>query len=256
MMRSRFFIYIVIAVILIGLLIFFNARAPGQFLRMQIFKGVRPAMVSLHRFRVWSGNVLVQSDSGEEAGIDAREKLSLAYAKIETLTEENNRLRSALGFKDKEKINLKGASVIYYGREFGKEYLLIDRGANEKIQKGDSVVNANGLLIGRIADVEDLFAKVSIASNREEVFDVELLPLGVKAFAKGLGGRAFSLELVAQNAVIRMGDYIMARTGQSSFLLGDVVRMETSSTGAFKEVRGVLLSHPDREDEVFVVSGI
>jgi hypothetical protein len=94
---------------------------------------------------------------------------------------------------------------------------------------------------------------VSIATNKEEVFDVELLPLGVEAFAKGLGGRAFLLELVAQNAVIRRGDYIMAKIGQSSFLLGEIVRIETSSTGAFKEVHAVLLSHPDREEEVFVV---
>lgn len=255
-MRSRFFVYIIVSVILIGLLIFFNARAPGQFLRMQIFKGIRPAMMSLHRFRAWSTGALLQSDSGGEMSIDAREKLSAVQAEVEALIKENNRLRFALGFKEKNKIDLKGASVVIHDSEFGKEYLLIDRGTNEAVKKGDSVVNANGLLIGRIADVENVFAKVSIASNTEEVFDVELLPLGVKAFAKGLGGRAFSLELIAQNAVIRRGDHIIARIGQFSFLLGEVVRLETSGIGAFKEVRGVLLSRPDWEDQVFVISGM
>lgn len=256
MIRRHFFVYSIILVILIGLLIFFNARAPGQFLRAQVFKGIRPTIASLNKFRAWSGSALSQSGSDGEMNIDIREKLSVANAEIEALTKEGNRLRSALGFKEKNKINLQGASIVYYGSEFGKEYLLIDRGSNEKIQKGDSVINANGLLIGRIIDVEGLFAKVGIASNTEEVFDVELLPLGVKAFAKGLGGRAFSLELVAPNAVIRRGDYIMAKTGQSSFLLGEIVRVETSSTGVFKEVRGVLLSHPDWEKEVFVILDI
>lgn len=256
MMRSRFFIYIIVSVILIGSLVFFNARAPGQFLRMQIFKGIRPAMISLHRFRVWNSSAFLQMENDGETGVDTKEKLIAAKAEIETLIEENSRLRFAFGFKEKNKIDLKGASVVYHGREFGKEYLLIDRGTDEEIKKGDSVVDANGLLIGRIADGENLFAKVSIASNTEEVFDVELLPLGVKAFAKGLGGRAFSLELIAQNAVIRRGDHIMAKIGQFSFLLGEVVRMETNGTGAFKEVRGVLLSHPDWEGEVFVVSGM
>lgn len=253
MIRSRFFIYTTAFVIFMGLFVFFNARAPGQFLRAQIFRAIRPGMTSLNGFRIWSSSALSQGDGGGEMSIDTREKLNVANAEISALTEENNRLQSALGFKEKNKINLKSASVVYYGREFGKEYLLIDRGANEKIQKGDGVINANGLLIGRVIDVEDLFAKVSIAANTEEVFDVELLPLGVEAFAKGLGGRAFSLELVAQNAVIRKGDYIMAKVGQFSFLLGEVVRVETSSTGAFKEVRAVLLSRPDWEEEVFVV---
>lgn len=254
MMRPRFFAYIIVSIIFTGLLIVFNARAPGQFLRAQMFKGVRPVIASLNKFRAWSGGALLQSGNNGAVDINTiKEKLSAAHAQIETLTQENNRLRSALGFKEKNNINLQGASVVYYGSEFGKEYLLVDRGANKNIQKGDSVINANGLLVGRITDVEGLFAKVGIASNAEEVFDVELLPLGVKAFAKGLGGRAFSLELVAPNAVIRRGDYIMAKTSQSSFLLGEIVRVETSSTGIFKEVRGILLSRPDWEDEVFII---
>ena len=77
----------------------------------------------------------------------------------------------------------------------------------------------------------------------------------MKAFAKGLGNRTFSLELLPQNAVIRTGDYVMARGDKASFLLVEVVRVETAGTGAFKEVRAVLVSHPEREEEVFVVSG-
>ncbi len=184
---------------------------------------------------------------------DQEEKLAGATATIGELTAENNRLRSALGFKEKYKVSMQGASVVYYGSELGKEYLLIDRGANENIQKGTVVVDANGLLVGTVKDVENSFAKVGIAANTEEVFDVELVPSGVKAFAKGLGNRAFSLELLPQNAAVRSGDYVMVKSAQSVFLLGEVVRVETSGTGAFKEVRAVLISHPDLEEEVFVI---
>ena len=87
------------------------------------------------------------------------------------------------------------------------------------------------------------------------MFDAQLLPSGVKAFAKGLGNRTFSLELLPQHAVIRVGDYVMAKTDKASLPLGEVVRVEIAGTGVFKEVRAVLLSHPEIEKEVFVISG-
>lgn len=228
---------------------------PGRFLRIRLFEGVSLVLNPLNRLRLWihGDDTLTQQDPRQKLGTDKEEKLAASLAAIEVLTQENNRLRSLLGFKDKNNINVKGAEVVYYGRELGKEYMLIDRGARENVQKGDVVIDASGLLVGTIKDVEDSFAKVGIAANAEEVFDVEVLPLGVKAFAKGLGGRAFSLELIAHNAAIRKGDYIMTKGNQSSFLLGEVVRIETTGTGTFKEVRAVLLAHPDLKKEVFVV---
>lgn len=255
MRNSRVFIYFFIPVILLGLLIFLNPHMPGQFLRLRLLKGMSLVVRPLNSLRVWgNGSVLPQEDNSGQINPDREEKLAAAHVAIEALTQENNRLRSLLGFKDKNNINTKGAGIMYYGREFGKEYMLINRGINEKVQKGDGVINANGLLVGTVKEVEDSFAKVGIASNTEEVFDVELIPSGVKAFAKGLGGRTFSLEIVAQNAAIRRGDYIMMKNDQSSFLLGEVVRVETTGTGTFKEVRAILLAHPDLEKEVFVVS--
>lgn len=255
MRRSYVFLSIVTLFIFLGLFIFSNPHMPGQFLRIHLFEGMSLAIKPLNSFRAWmkSGGALAQEDAGKKIDADKEEKFAAASAAIEALTQENNRLRSLLGFKDKNNINVKGAEVIYYGRELGKEYMLIDRGMRENIQKGDTVIDANGLLVGTVKDVGDSFAKVGIAANVEEVFDVEVLPLGVKAFAKGLGGRAFSLELVAHNAAIRKGDYIIMKGSQLSFLLGEVVRIETTGTGTFKEVRGILLARPDLKKEVFVV---
>ena len=250
MKRSSFLIFLGITVVLLGLLIFFNASAPLRFARAQMFRGVSFFIHPLNSFRIWqSGSRTADSQMNR----DREGKLAAALAGIEELTAENNSLRLALGLKDKHKGALQGSSVIYYGSEFGKEYLLIDRGANEHIQKGSVVVDANGLLVGTVKDVENLFAKVGIAANMDEVFDVELLPLGVKAFAKGLGNRAFSIELLPQNATVRSGDYVMMKGAQLSLLLGEVVRAETSNTGTFKEVRAVLASHPDLEEAVFVI---
>ncbi len=256
MTRYHFYWYISVAVILLGLLIFFNMSGAVRFFHMQIFNGVSPFVRLLNMSRLWGSKALLSEQiTRGELQRDDEKKLESAQATIQELTHENDRLRSTLGFKDKNKINLKGVSVVYYGRELGKEYLLIDREGNENINKGDIVVDADSLLIGTVKDVENSFVKVGIASNRDDVFDAELLPSGVNTFAKGLGNHTFSLELVPQNAVVRMGDYVMMKGNKMPFLLGEVIRVETNGTGAFKEVRAVLASHPEWEEEVFIVSG-
>ena len=256
MKRYRLYLSIGITVILLGLLIFFNTSGTARFFRMQIFNTVSPLARQLNALRLWSAGLTATERTADgETSIEKAKKRAAANAAIQELTRENDRLRSALSFKDRNKMNMKGASVLYYGRELGKEFLLIDRGSIDGVGNGDAVVDGDGLFVGTVKDVENSFAKVGIAANAEDVFDAQLLPSGVKAFAKGLGNRTFSLELLPQRAVIRVGDYVMAQAGKSSLTLAEVVRVETSGTGVFKEVRAVLLSHPEMEKEVFVVSG-
>ena len=249
MMRRHSLFYAVGSVILLGSLIFFNTSSPVQFVRGEIFSVASFVLHPLNAIRLWKDGS--KSSSGE-AG-DQQEKLAAANARVEELMYENDRLHSALGFKEKNKTNSKGARVLYYSQELGKEYMMIDRGSNDDVTKGSIVIDADGVLLGTVEDVQDIFAKVSIASNAEQVFDAEILPLGVKAFAKGIGARGFSLELLPQNAVIRSGDFVMMRGSAGAYLLGEVVRVETNGTGAFKEIRAVLTSHPEWEDEVFIV---
>lgn len=250
--HSRFVMSGIITVILLGLLIFFHAGTAVQFMRSEIVGFVSPALHSLMTVRIWA--ISSRENGDARAVIDQHERLVAAHAAVQELTQENNRLRLALGLKEKNKATINGAAVIFYGKELGREFLLIDRGIRDHVGKGDFVIDANGLLVGRVDDVGDGVGHVSIASNDGGVWDAQILPWGGSAFAKSLGGRAFSLELLPQHAVIRTGDYVMTKINAFSFPLAYVVRVDTSGTGTFKEVRAVLLSHPERMSEVFVVS--
>ena len=256
MKRYRLYLSIGIAVILLGLLIFFNASGAARFFRAQVFNAMSPLARQLNALRLWSaGFIASRRPADGETIIEKAKERAAAYATIQELTKENDRLRSALNFKEKNKISMIGASVSYYGRELGKEFLLIDRGSIDGVGNGDIVVDGDGLFVGTVKDAENSFAKIGIAANADDVFDAQLLPSGVRAFAKGLGNRTFSLELLPQYATIRVGDYVMAKTDKTLLILGEVVRAETSGTGIFKEVQAVLLSHPETEKEVFVVLG-
>lgn len=250
MHRFSFLLYpAMLAVILVGLLIFFTQSTAVLFLREQIFNTLSIAITPLNSLRVWShGGTSPQADTTH-----LQEQLIQARATLQQLASDNNRLRSALNFKEKNKLHLLGASVRTYGYEMGREFLIIDRGVHDGIIKGSFVINESGLVVGMVDTVENNFSKVGIASNTKYVFDAELLPLNINVFAKGLGNRTFLLDILPQHSLPHVGDFVMARTGNISFLMGEIVRVEMGGTGVFKEVRAILLSHPENEKEVFIV---
>ncbi len=250
MRRLRFLFYpAMLAVILIGLLIFFNTSKPVLFLHEQIFNALSIMLTPLNTMRLWSNGIPAsQSDD-----IDIQEKLALAQITIQQLTADNNRLRSIINFKERNKLNLASAAILAHKHEMGREFILIDLGAEAGITKGSLVVNANGLLIGIVERVENNFSKVEIAANTEYVFDATLLPLNINIFAKGIGNRTFLLDLLPQHAMPRTGDFVVARINGISFLMAEVIHVETNSKGAFKEAHAVLLSRPENEKEVFIV---
>lgn len=211
---------------------------------------IRSAMIT----RGYASDVAFGDSAEQKAGQERLGQLDAITAMMQELTAENDRLRAALGFKERNKLYFKGAGVRYYGTEFGHEFLLVESKNLEGVEKGSLVIDANGLLIGSVKDIQDSYVKIGIASNPEEVYEVILLPSGTNAFAKGLGNRTFSLELISQDAIIRKGDFIVLKSEYKTVVAGEVIKIVSSGTGAFKEIRATLLSHPDFQEEVFIIS--
>lgn len=251
--RGRLLFQISIAVILLGLLIFFRTHSVLRFARTYVVAGFNPVIRSAMVIREWGNEFAIGGNREQRVSEERLGALVAVDVLVAQLTRENERLRSAFGFKERNNLHIKGASVRYYGTELGHEFLLVESENLEGVEKGSLVIDANGLLIGSVKEKEDFYAKVSVASNPEDVYEVTLLPSGTNAFAKGLGNRTFSLELLVQDAVIRKGDFIVLKGQYKTIVVGEVVKMSLSGTGAFKEVRAVLVARPDSHEEVFII---
>ena len=252
--RHRFPINVISTVILLGLLIFFRDSTAMRSLRSSLLTGIAPMMRSVLGIRQSVARLgMPEGTGGATAERNSEEQRAQTEARMQALQKENDRLRTALGFKEKNKLNIKGSSVLFYGQEFGNEFLLIDQGKNQGIEQDQLVIDAAGILVGKVSDAEDSFAKISVASNPNEVYEVEFSPYTTKAFAKGIGSRTFSLEMLAHNTVIRGGDFVIVKTERGFFLAGEVQRVSSTTTSAFKQARAVLLAQPDSLKEVFVV---
>lgn len=202
-----------------------------------------------------------KSLSGDEiaALLEEERKLKADATELEALKEENQSLKNAQNFLDEKKFTTHGGRVTHLGEELGKEFMLIDLGADQGIKKGDLALDANGFFVGTVAETGDRFSKISLASNPGETFEVEIRPVHLKALARGIGGRIFSIELLPADSVVQRGDSVTLRGiegeggGRYSFFLGSLVNVKSSGASAFKTARALLGADPESLSSVFIV---
>ncbi len=245
MFRKKVF-KIIVVLALLGALIFFNE-----------FLGIKSFIIRM--MRPFLGTVMWVNGFGgpnqkEVKLIEQDEHQKVLVFELEQLKLENAVLKKALFFKEENKLSLKGARVIFYSQELGKEFLLIDQGKEAGVKLGDLVVDAEQIFMGVVKEAGDGFAKVGIASNPEETFEVEIMPWRVRALAKGLGARAFTIDLLPLDTPLRKGDLVSLLNKDKFLLLGEIAGEKGVSGSAFKEARAVYLAHPELVREVFILS--
>lgn len=171
---------------------------------------------------------------------------------------EVTELRRALGFSEAATVPLIGARVVAYGRDALGEMLLLDR-AGVTLVPGAIVVDADGRLVGTVVSSKQREAKVAIASNTGSSFEADVPASGARALLKGLGGRAFAIELIPAGIPVRTGDDVelaMAERRDFSVRAAQVVSVREDRNSAFQDIRGTLAARPEFLLRVFIVQGL
>ncbi len=210
------------------------------------------AVLPLFRLQSYLGDMKIfNSGTISQGGEVSRRIFELKLAEYE---EEIRSLRRILKLKEEIKPESKTARVVWYGKELDREIFILDQGKNAEIEVGDIVVDRVSFLLGTVREVWQDFAKVAVASNVGEAYEVEFLPVGAKALARGIGAKTFAIELIPADFAIRKGDFVvLAGFGGTYFFLGEIVREETSGGSALKQARAVSLAEPNRIADVLVI---
>lgn len=241
-------------VALIGLLTFFSDIKPVVALRDRVIKIAQPVFLLGTNMKNFVFSLLGKSGNNDTA-LEREEAIQVTAFQLETMAEENERLKDALEFKKGKDVSLKGARILLYLREFGHEMLLIDQGKDGGVREGDRVVDSRGVLVGTVLEALENSAKVMCVSSPGETYDVEIRSLSTHALAKGMGARTFSLELIPADAALKRGDFVTLSGTHLSrpILVGQITSLHLGVSVAFQEVYAVSLSHPELLKEVFVV---
>ncbi|MBI2121962.1 MAG: rod shape-determining protein MreC [Candidatus Sungbacteria bacterium] len=256
MHRNTLLLRFFAAAILIGMFIFLGWTSIGGSVRGGIIYILSPLLRLSQEIGISAGfsSYRISEDMAKELAGENQE-LSSLRVEVEFLRKENEDLRSALGFKKESGLNLFPADVVSFANELGREFLIIAAGGEFGIREGDMAVTADRVLVGMVREADQGFSKIEIASNPLISYEVRLVPLGIPAIAKGMGGRTFSLELIPQDAAVKKGDLVAVSVPgtDEQLLLAEIASEKILSGSIFQEARAVMLLRPEFLESVLII---
>lgn len=140
-----------------------------------------------------------------------RENIRLAAdnAKWESVAQENETLRQELELLPRDRFHMKAAEVI--GRDAAGlgNWLTIDQGSFQGIERGMAVVVSGGVLVGRVIEVFPKSARVMLLSHPESLVSGVTIEGNAQGIVKGEYGLGIVLDMVLQDAALHSGDRLM-----------------------------------------------
>ncbi len=128
--------------------------------------------------------------------------------RLAVLEAENAQLRELLNSSAQVKGKLQVAELISISPDPDYHTVVINRGENDGIYKGQAVLDANGLM-GQVVEVQSQFSRVILISDASHTIPVEVNRNGVRALLSGVG-RLDYMELLHVPATtdVKVGDML------------------------------------------------
>lgn len=248
--RKKNIIKTALAVLILGVIIFSARTGVIKNIKGRVFRIFRPVAELVVRLK----NISLWSRDAEKTIREKDLRIRTLEFKLHQAEQENQTLAKVLNFKNQGKFNLRGVRTVFYGKELGREFLILDSGQKDGLRVADLVIDENRVLLGKITEVEDDFSKVDIASNAGLNFEVEIPGSGLRALAEGLGNRTFAIKLVPRENQLKAGDFVSLTGGYyNSLLLAQISSVRSSGGGAFLEITATSLSNPENSKNVFII---
>ena len=131
------------------------------------------------------------------------------------LERENDELRALMGMRERLGFTTTGAMVIAQPPNAFEWTVLIDAGAEQGIEPGMAVINAQGL-VGKVIEVTRRNARVQLLTSPNAGYAVRVSGTGEEGLLTGRGARPFQLEVLNPEAEIDAGAQVVTRVFQGT----------------------------------------
>ena len=179
--------------------------------------------------------------------------LELKVKEFNHLREENQILRNALNFKADKDFDLLGVDVIAFSPSSWDRFVLVNAGEDEGLEKGMFIVDEDGNLVGKVAEVDKNSSRVILVNDPN--FNLSVF-IGKEGFGL-LEGNLIGAKLlyIEDTDKISEGDKIWIKLPSlsSSIEIGQVKSAKRSSNNLFWDVDAKLYLKSSFFDKLFVV---
>lgn len=175
---------------------------PAQWLAL------RPVLLYEHASQYFSS--LTAAQNAQQEVLRKHSLQSQRANQVEQLSLENERLRKALGLRERLQSPSVAAQVIYDAADPYSRKVIIDKGMADKIVLGSPVLDESGVL-GQVTRVYPLVSEVTLITDRDHAIPVLNTRTGARGVAFGdvsLHVDAMELRFMAANADVAEGDLL------------------------------------------------
>ena len=170
---------------------------------------------------------------------------------------ENTQLKQLLELQPHQPLKSVVTSILYDARDPFTRKIVIDRGLQHGVQRGQPVIDANGV-IGQVVRVFPLTAEVALLTDKDQTIPVQAVRNGLRAVAFG-GPKPSGLELrfIPANADLKEGDVLVTSGLDGIYPPGlqvaRIARVERLSNSAFARVYAEPLGGVDKQKYLLVL---
>jgi rod shape-determining protein MreC len=171
---------------------------------------------------------------------------------------ENIRLRKLLAFKEKLGYTTVAAVITRRDTAGIMKTLMIDRGENHGIRKGQSVIVETGL-VGRVIETTWRTSRVLILTDENSNVDAMIQRTRANGILQGTGMGACNLKYIIKTETVLKGDIVLTSglggVYPKELILGIVREVENNKTSMFQNINVVPFVDFSKMEEVLVVTG-
>ena len=181
-------------------------------------------------------------------------ELTAKNTSLEDVKRENETLRQELSLLPRDKFDMEGAAVIsqdFYGKN---DWIEINKGSSDGVDKDMPVIVDSGILIGKISEVYPTTSKIILVSNTGSTINAIDSKTESKGVVRGEYGLGIIMDMVLQNDSLNQGDDIITSGVGKGFprglLIGKIQEIGLSGDKLFK--RAIISSPVDFSHLQFV----
>ena len=175
--------------------------------------------------------------------------------RFEHLEHENAHLRELLQMSRRVETRSIAADILYNAPDPFARKVILDRGAQQGVEPGLAVVDANGV-IGQVTRVHPIQAEVTLLTDRNQSIPVSVVRNGVRGVLYGVGRGMLEMRHVLADVDIRPGDQLVTSGLDGVFVPGLPVATVTRvnrDADAFARIDCEPLAAIERSVQVLVV---